>query len=78
MVWVVVIFVVLMVVSCFFTYREAEVHELHKMRAAFEDKKHVLEDAYKNPSDRREEIKGEIAGLEEAIKLLKEEEASLY
>lgn len=38
-----IVFIVLIAISCFIIYHEAEVHELHKMRAAFSDIKHRIE-----------------------------------
>lgn len=36
-------FLILAIIGCYCTYKTAEVHELHKMRAAFENKKHDIE-----------------------------------
>jgi len=42
MIWLIA-FLALAILGCYFTYKTAEVHELHKMRAAFEDKRHDIE-----------------------------------
>lgn len=46
-----IVLIVLLAVSAYVVYKEAEVHELHKMRAAFEDKREKIQqfiDDYKN------------------------------
>lgn len=37
--WIFIGIIILLIVSAVVVYKTAEVHELHKMRAAFEDKK---------------------------------------
>ena len=69
-----------MVAGCYVAYKEAKIHELHKMRAAFENKVHEVEQLKEHvePYDDKEEIdifKGEILGFEKAVNLLKEEGA---
>lgn len=74
----VAVLALLLIVACAHVYKTAEVHELHKMRAAFEKIEHKLEkESEKSTEERKAEIRGEIEGLKEAIKLLEEEEASL-
>ena len=43
MIWILIGFLICMVAGCYVAYKEAKIHELHKMRAAFEDKKHSIE-----------------------------------
>ena len=44
MVWIwIIAFIVILVIGCICVYKTAEVHELHKLRAAFENKKHEIE-----------------------------------
>ena len=75
MTWLIALFIAVLIIACVITYRTAEVHELHKMRAAFEDHKHILEEFY--ASKENLEIKGEIEGLDIAIEVVDEEERSL-
>ena len=79
---VVIVAIVLIVVACITVYRTAEVNELHKIRAAFEDKRHVLAEHYKHLEDNKSEeaIKdeGEIKGLNDAIEITKELEHLIF
>ena len=43
MIWF-ILFITVIIVACFVVYKSAEVHELHKMRAAFEDKRHDIDE----------------------------------
>ena len=71
MIWFIA-FLVLLVIGCYCTYRSAEVHELHRMRAAFENKKHEIERLvreYENEKDFNKIFyEGEISELEELKK----------
>ena len=62
-------FIVLSALACFCVYRTAEVHELHKMRACFENKKHEIEKLIKDEGEEKDFNKvfyeGEIEELEE-------------
>jgi len=81
--YVVIIAIVLIAIgACFFTYKTTEVHELHKMRAAFEDKRHILSEHYKhlenNKSEEAIKEEGEIKGLNDAIEITKELEHLIF
>ena len=58
-----------MVLACYCTYKTAEVHELHKVRAAFDNKeeeiKKIIESGSENPKFNLDYYKGEIEELEE-------------
>ncbi len=41
-IWIIA-FIAVLIIGCICVYKSAEVHELHKIRAAFEDKKHEIE-----------------------------------
>jgi hypothetical protein len=64
---------VLIVVAAIVVYKTAEVHELHKMRAAFEDKRHYLEGIINQGSDSKDYYLGELHELEELETLIDEE-----
>ena len=42
MIWL-ILFIIVIIVACFVVYKTAEVHELHKIRAAFDIKRHDIE-----------------------------------
>ena len=70
----VILFFIVIVVACTITYKTAKVHELHKMRAAFEDRRH---DLYNNRSAHDEDFfRGEEKGLKDAIDITEELEES--
>lgn len=53
MIWL-ILFIIVIIVACFVVYKTAEVHELHKIRAAFDIKRHNIEKLIqdrKNDSD---------------------------
>ncbi len=58
-----------MIIGCYCTYRSAEVHELHKMRAAFENREHEVEEFIEKHTNEKDFNKvfyeGEIEELEE-------------
>ena len=60
------------------TYKEAKIHELHKMRAAFEDKKHNIETMIAKDDDKenKEILKGELLGFEKAVEMLEKDDAN--
>lgn len=66
-----------MVVGCFTVYKTAEAHELHKMRAAFEDKKvninRYIKEHGNDPDFNLEYYHGEIEELDELESLIDEE-----
>lgn len=74
--------IVLIAVGCVYACKIAEVNELHKIRAAFEDKRNVLAEHYKHLEDNKSEeaIKeeGEIQGLDDAIEIAKELEHLIF
>ncbi len=80
MFWIFILFLVFAVAGCYVAYKEAKVHELHKMRAAFENKRHEIEKIMEavEPHGDNEEIeilKGEILGFEKATEMLKKDGA---
>ena len=62
-------FIILAIVACICTYKTAEVHELHKVRAAFENRELEIEKLIKEHSGEKDFNKvfyeGEIEELEE-------------
>lgn len=69
-----------MVAGCYVVYKEAKLHELHKMRAAFEDKKRDIERLMNNEmvssdGEVEEILKGEFLGLSKVLSMLHEEGA---
>ena len=79
MVWVIIGLVILMVFACFVTYKETKHHELHKVRACFENRKHRVELSLEEERGKDDEaariFMGEIIGLKEALEVIKEEDA---
>ena len=79
---IIVIIAVLIIVACIIVYKTAEVNELHKIRAAFEDKRHILSEHYKhlenNKSEEAIKEEGEIEGLNDAIEITKELEHLIF
>ena len=71
MIWL-IIFLVILGLGCYCTYKSAEVHELHKVRAAFENKKHEIEKLINEHNTEKDFNKifyeGEIEELEELKK----------
>ena len=76
-------FIILIIISCFIIYHEAEVHELHKMRAAFSDIKirieHVKAEYDKHQKENKDssnesfengELIGELKEISEVIKIV--------
>lgn len=78
MFWVFLLIIILLALACFIVYREAEVHELHKMRAAFEDRRKEIETIIKTQtidSQRTKDVlDGEITELDEVIEMVEERE----
>lgn len=76
MIWLIA-FLILVVIGCYCTYKTAEVHELHKMRAAFEDKKHDIEKLIadrKDDSDFKDDYyQGELEEIDEVEAIIDEE-----
>ena len=80
MFWIFLLFIALMALGCYVTYKEAKHHELHKMRACFIDiEKHIEQLKHtKNAEDdphALEVFKGEILGIEKAIAEVNKEDA---
>ena len=89
--WIIGILALLIIsAACVHTYKNAEINELHRLRAAFEKKKHALEEYYKKPSmtavseghtyveqNHTEEIKGEIEGIEIILRIMQDEEDAM-
>ena len=66
--WLILLLVII-IVACIFVYKTAEVHELYNIRAAFENKKHNIENIINNEKDNidfnKSYYEGEIKELEE-------------
>ena len=80
MIWILIGFLICMAAGCYVAYKEAKIHELHKLRATFENKVHEVQRLkdYVDPQEDDEELnifKGEILGFEKAVYMLKEEGA---
>lgn len=64
-----ILFIVLLICGCIVVYKTAEVHELHKMRAAFDNKEHAIKELMgerKNDSNFNfDYYQGELEELEE-------------
>lgn len=79
MFWIFLLFIALMILGCYVTYKEAKHHELHKMRACFIDLKEKAERLKKNQEVRDPEhadvFQGEIRGLEEVLAEIDREDA---
>lgn len=75
MIWF-ILFITVIIVACFVVYKSAEVHELHKMRAAFEDKRHDIEKLikeHKADSDfNNDYYQGELEELDEVEAIIDE------
>lgn len=72
-------FIIVLILGCFLIYHEAEVHELHKMRAAFSDIKerieHVKAEYNKHQKENNDsfesgELEGELKEIDEVIKIV--------
>ena len=91
MTWLIVILIaVLVIFGCVFVYHTAEHHELHKMRAAFENKERMLINYYNNEKDiisrdgvtilepiPKKEIQGAIEAMMEVLKMVDKEETEI-
>lgn len=76
MVWIGILFFIFVVLGCYVAYKETKIHELHKMRACFENKRQVLGnilDTTAEADDNKEMLRGEIVALEDMIHTLEEE-----
>ena len=77
MVLFIFVLIVLLILSAVVVYKTAEVHELHKMRAAFEDKKFkinkLIEDHGKHLEVDPEYLKGELDEIDELESIIDEE-----
>ena len=67
-------FLILIIISCFLTYKTAEVHELHKIRATFDVKELNIKKEIENHKDdssfNLDYFNGEIEELEEMKSLI--------
>ena len=73
-----IIFVVVLVAAAFVTYKTAEAHELHKMRAAFEDRKIDIQKLIADHKDNDPDFnydyyRGELEEIDELESLIDEE-----
>lgn len=78
MIWIFITFLICMVVGCVVTYKTTKHHELHKVRAAFEDRMHVIDSIRRlheqNHDSDVDYLKGEKEGLKEAEEIINEED----
>ena len=79
MIWF-ILFIIAIIAGCYVVYREAEVHELHKMRAGFENRKHQIEEHILLSTQGKtveeletEEERGELEELDEVIEMIDKE-----
>ena len=70
-IWI-ILFLIILIAACYTVYREAEIHELYKMRASFEMRKHSIEDQIVKRKDNKE-YKGELEGIKDAIEIVDKE-----
>ena len=65
--------------GCYVVYKEAKHHELYRLRAEFDalHEKHeeVITDAAKTDPEMLDYFKGELVGIDEALDILKKEDA---
>ena len=79
MFWVFLIIVILVVLACWITYREAEVHELHKIRAAFEDRKVDMGVKIGGATaEEKERLLARLKEIEELEKIVDDEERKIH
>lgn len=82
MLWLFILFLVVLLVACFVTYKTAEVHELHKVRAAFdykrEDIEKLIEEHKKDKDFNIDYYHGELEELDELTEFIEEEERSIF
>ena len=91
MTWLIAIIVVLVLIGgCIFVYHSAEHHELHKMRAAFEDVEHKLINYFERENSilskdgvtfleplSKETISGAGFAIQEVLKAIEREEKEI-
>ena len=80
MFWIILLFIFLIVLGCYVTFKETKHHELHKMRACFSDiEKHIEQikndKIAKDDPETIEVFKGEIIGIEKVIAEIDKEDA---
>ena len=80
MFWIFLLLIGLMVFGLYAMYKEAKHHELHKMRAGFEDRRAQIRDlmtsaAAKTDNELEEFFKGELRGIEETLETIDKEDA---
>lgn len=73
----IILLIVLLIVSAIVVYKSAEVHELHKMRAAFEDKREdirqLIIERKMDPNFNYDYYQGELEEIDELEALIDEE-----
>lgn len=78
MIWIFIAFLICMAIGCVVTYKTAKHHELHKIRAEFEDRIHVINSIRRlhgqNYDSEVDYLKGKEEGLKEAEEILDEED----
>ena len=89
MIWFIIIGIVVLAVACYSVYISAEHHELHKMRAAFENVEKILYDYFKNERETvshdgvtfgelpKETVAGAGFAIQEVLKAIEREEKEI-
>ena len=79
MFWIFLLLIALMMLGCYVVYKEAKHHELHRLRAEFDalHEKHeeIITSATKTDPEMLDYFKGELVGIDEALDILKKENA---
>ena len=79
--WIFIGIIILLIVSAVVVYKTAEVHELHKMRAAFEDKradiKKLIDERSVSLDFNHDYYQGELEAIDEVESIIDEEIESL-
>ena len=65
-----IIFILLIILACYVSYKESKLHELHKLRANFDSKYHDIEKILNEDKFNKDFLNGELKGLEDAIESL--------
>ena len=89
MIWFIIIGIVVLAVACYSVYISAEHHELHKMRASFENVEKILYDYFKNERETvshdgvtfgelpKETVAGAGFAIQEVLKAIEREEKEI-
>lgn len=75
--WILILILIVLIAAAIVTYKTAEVHELHKMRAAFEDRRASIEELIKQKKNdenfNNDYYQGELEAIDEVEAIIKEE-----